>query len=316
LSALTAGVDFLYAINYLAYGGTLVIAGTTGGLDSYETANSVSLDLLIGSTANSSICSWLVNKPYLTAVFPTGADSTGQLGAGYTMAAFDGFAGVGSALAAKGSTFSTRIFNVYGVKTSPQINTDSVVANSVTTYKIAAISDVAGAFTRAKERNELFLSVAGLNRSTVLNGTLVNSVNWDDTNTKNILRTNRVNFFVNYNPAFLGQDLVGATAGTSTTITVDERVGPSRLKISITRDVTTIGLKYLYQLNNAATRSSVSAEISSYLEKYAQYLDTTQTQIICNSTNNQDNSTALNIMVKVKPIATVESLTIFVNLLQ
>jgi hypothetical protein len=315
LSALTAGTDFLYAINYLAYGGTLVIAGTTAGLNKYETNNSTSIDVLLGSTANGSLCSWLLNKPYITGIFPAGADSTGQLGAGYTMPAYDAFVTNPSGTLAAGSTFSTRLFTVCGVKTSAELSTDSVVPSSKMTYVLPAISDVAGAFTRAKERNELYLSVAGLNRSTALNGTITNSVDWSDVTTKNILRKNRVNFFVNYKPQFLGQDLVGGTAGASTTIIVDERVGPARLKVSITNDVTTIALKYLYLVNNTANRSNLTSEVSTYLERYAQYLDTTKTQIICDSTNNQDNSQALNISVTVKPILSTESFTILVNLL-
>ena len=170
------------------------------------------------------------------------------------------------------------------------------------------------AFTRAKERNELYLSVGGLSRSTVLNGSITNAIGWDNTKDKDTLRKNRVNFFVNYLPPFLGQDLVGATTGVSTAVTVDERVGPARLKMSITNDSTNIALKYLYFVNNATTRSNLTSEITIYLEKYNQYLDTTKTQIICDSTNNIDNAQALNITIIVKPILSADSFTINVNL--
>lgn len=312
LSSLAAGTDFLYSINYLAYGGSLIIAGTTGGLNKYETDNSKTLDVIIGTTASSQVCQYLATKSYLTGILPSVADTTGVVGSGYAMAPY-GTLVPGASLVA-GSTFANRIFNVCGLKTLTNLATDSVAANTKITYTVAAVSDVAGAFTRAKERNELYLSVAGLGRSTVLNGSITNAINWDDSSTKNTLRTNRVNFFVNYLPPFLGQDLVGATQGTSTAITVDERVGPARLKISITNDATTIALKYLYLVNNATTRSNLTSEISIYLEKYSQYLDTAQTQIICDSTNNIDNSQALNLTIVVKPILSVDSFTITVNL--
>lgn len=313
LSPLTAGVDFLYAINYMAYGGSLVISGTTAGLNDFENNTNTNIDVLLGTTANTSLCSWLKNKPYVTGIFASRADSTNQVGAGFTMPNFDSFFG-GSSLAA-GSTLTNRIFVTYGYKKLPTLLTDSLAAaSSLTSYYLPCVSDVAGAFTRAKERNELFVTVAGLNKSSVLNGTIVNSVSWDDTNTKNILRTNRVNFFVNYSPQFLGQDVVGATAGTSTTITVNERVGPARLKMAMTADVTAIAMKYLYLVNNTTTRSNLTSEVSTYLEKYAIYLDTTKTQIICNSTNNQDNSQQLNISIIVKPILAAEAFAIDINL--
>jgi hypothetical protein len=40
------------------------------------------------------------------------------------------------------------------------------------------------------------------------------------------------NFFVNYNPKFLGQDFVGATAS-FIDVTVNERVGPAQMKAAM-----------------------------------------------------------------------------------
>jgi len=312
LYGLTSGTDFLYAINYLAYGGTLVVSGTTTGLNTYETDNSTTLDVLFGSTASSSLCQYVSNKPYLTAIFPSVADTTGVVGSSFVLPPYDTLV-PGTSLVA-GSSFANRMFNVCGLKTITNLATDSVAANTKITYTLAATPDVAGAFTRAKERNELYLSVGGLSRSTVLNGTIINAIGWENTKDKDTLRKNRVNFFVNYLPPFLGQDLVGATTGISTAVTVDERVGPARLKMSITNDSTNIALKYLYFVNNATTRSNLTSEITIYLEKYNQYLDTTKTQIICDSTNNIDNAQALNITIIVKPILSADSFTINVNL--
>jgi len=315
LSGLTAGYDFLNAISYLAYGGTLVIAGSTTGLAKYETDNNKSLDVLMGTTTNTALCTWLTTKPYLTGIFPTPADSTGQVGASVSMAGYTAFVPAGTDVSA-GSDFGSRVFNISGYKTVTSLQTDSVVQSTTITYSLPAVSDVAGAFARAKDNNELYLTVAGINRSTILNGLISNAVKWEDTSSKNTLRTNRVNFYVSNTPQFLGQDIVGATGGTSTTIAITERIGPSRLQIAINNDVTNIALKYLYLVNNATTRSSLNSEISTYLEKYAAYLDTTKTQIICDGTNNTDNSTTLNVTVIVRPILSTESLTITLNLTQ
>jgi hypothetical protein len=126
---------------------------------------------------------------------------------------------------------------------------------------------------------------------------------------RNTLKNNRVNFFLDYNPKFLGSDFVGATASSSD-LTVDERIGPAQIKTSMRRDITDIGLKYLYEINNETTRAIVTSEIENYVLQYQSVLDTTQTQIVCNSTNNTDNSSNLSIFVSVKPLVATSAFTI------
>jgi hypothetical protein len=181
------------------------------------------------------------------------------------------------------------------------------------TYTQTAVPDVCGFFARAKDRNELYLTVAGIDRSTVLNGSVDNTVAWSDATLKTILKNNRVNYFLSYNPKFLGQDLVGATAAT-TDVTVNERVGPAQMKAAMDRDITNIGLKYLYDINNEATRTLVTNEILAYLQQYTTFIDTTKTQVVCDSSNNTDNATTLNILVSVTPRLGVTSFVINVNL--
>lgn len=104
-----------------------------------------------------------------------------------------------------------------GSRRSANLDTSSLQSNTEITYTIPATGDVGGFFVRAKNRNEQYLTVAGVDRSTVLNGNIINAIDWNDT-LKTTLRNNRVNFFVNYNPKFLGADLVGATASSATVI--------------------------------------------------------------------------------------------------
>jgi hypothetical protein len=165
---------------------------------------------------------------------------------------------------------------------------------------------VAGFFARVKNRNELFLTIAGLDRSTILNGDVINPINWSDP-LKNNLRSNKVNFFVNANEKFLGADLVGATAATNGIISVDDRIGPAKLKLAITQAINNVAFKYVFDINNALTRDQVTSEIQTALDPFNPYLDTTKTQIICNGTNNEDNSNTLNIAVIAKPIVGTES---------
>ena len=170
-------------------------------------------------------------------------------------------------------------------------------------------------FTRSNAKNELYLTIAGSSRGYILNGNLSTTVNWADTDLKDILKNNRVNYFLNYTTKFLGSDLVGATLSTSIPI-VDERIGPAQMKSKMKRDITNIGLKYLYELNNSTTRTLVTGEVTNYLLQYATYLDTTKTQVICDSSNNTDNSATLTIFVNVTPLVGASSFTLLIALNQ
>lgn len=309
----SAGTDFLHAINYLAYGGTLVLVGTTAGFDDYMGQTGTNIDVLIGTTANSSLVTWLNNTPYTVGIFPSIADSNGQIGAGYTMAPFDTL-GVTTANLAVGSTFSTRVFNVCGTKVRNFVDTSSLIPSSyMTNTVLPCVSDVAGMFNRSKVTGSIYLSVAGVDIGKVLNGTVSNSLSWANTTLKTKLKDNRVNFFVNYTPAFLGQDLLGATANSSAVIP-QEKIGASEIRLKIDRDVTNIALKYLYLINNDANRRSLVTDVTSYLGRFAGVIDPTYTQVNCDSGNNTDNSTTLNVEVIVKPILSTDTLVITTSL--
>ena len=88
------------------------------------------------------------------------------------------------------------------------------------------------------------------------------------------------------------------------------------MKSAMKRDITDIGIKYLYQINNATTRLLVTAEIQNYLLEYSTNIDTTQTQVVCNSTNNTDNTASLTIFVSVTPLIGTTTFTINITLTQ
>ncbi len=183
----------------------------------------------------------------------------------------------------------------------------SFILNTKITYKIPAVCDVGGFFTRTKNLNQLYLTVGGIDRSTVLNGNIINPITWDDA-IKTTLRSNKVNFFVNYNPKFLGSDLVGATQSAS--ISVNDRIGPSKLRSAMTQAIQNVALKYLFEINNPTTRNQIVTEIQSSFDTFASFIDTTKTQIICDETNNTNNSASLGIRVIVQPILGIESFVI------
>jgi len=311
LFPLQNGYDFLYAIHYLAYGGRLIITGSPTGFSQYQSDNNAVLDVIIDKSGTTSNAQWLITQPYTIGIFPSIADANGLTGGGYTMANFANLFGNSSYVS--GSTLAKRVFNVCGLKTITDADTTTLQSNSKITYTINAVSDTAGFFTRAKNRNLQYLTVAGLQLATILNGNIINTVSWQDS-LKDSLRANRVNFFVTNNPKFLGGDLVGSTAGG--TPSQEDRIGVSKLKTAITDDLNSIGIKYLYSINNATTRNQVTTEIRSKMNKYSSFINTASTQIICDSSNNQNNSQTLAMTVVFQPILSVDSFEVTVTVTQ
>ena len=304
----------MHALDYLAYGGNIVIAGSTAGLYDFITDQDQEIDLIMGicgpagySAGYIKSQNWLKNEsPYTVGVFPTI-----QVGLGYT----NGATTLVDQAFVSGATVADRVFAVYGQKTRTNLSVPSLLANGTLTYTNALTPDVAGLFTRAKSRNEEFLSIAGSNRGYFLNGDVAPAVNWSDSTLKTLLKSLRVNYVLNFTTKFLGSDLVGCTASSSEPI-VDERIGPAQLKTVVKRDVTNIAINYLYEINNQTTRTLLVADIQNYLTQYASVLDTTQTQITCDSTNNTDNASTLNIFISLKPLAGNTNFVLNINLTQ
>lgn len=299
------GDELLYALNYMAYGGNLVIVGASSGFDQYIANTENQFDIIIDKDHDPSVAKWLINKTYTTGLYASVAGTDNMTGNGFTMANFGTLFNDQNLVT--GTTVANRIFNVYGVKTITDQDTSSLVTNTKITYKIPAVCDVGGFFTRTKNLNQLYLTVGGIDRSTVLNGNIINPITWDDA-IKTTLRSNKVNFFVNYNPKFLGSDLVGATQ--SANISVNDRIGPSKLRSAMTQAIQNVALKYLFEINNPTTRNQIVTEIQSSFDTFAPFIDTTKTQIICDETNNTNNSATLGIRVIVQPILGIESFVI------
>lgn len=297
------GFDFLNALHCLAYGGTLVLVPETSGFDEYSSNLNRTFDVVLDANYNRDVVRWLEDQPYTVGIFPS-IPEDGLTGAGATLPPYDSLFTNSSFVS--GSTIAGKLFTIRGIK-SINVNTQSLQNNSTLTTQLTAVNDVAGFFARSKNRNESYLTVAGIERSTIINGSITNTINWEDS-LRTILRSNRVNFFVNNQPSFLGSDVVGGTA--SSVITVNDRIGPIRLRADMTKTLNNILMQYVFDINNATTRSQIVTAVETSLQQYTPFLDNTATQIICNNSNNQDNSSTLALDVIAKPILGTELFTI------
>lgn len=306
IKGLTNGIDLFYALTYLGYGGNLILAGSTPGLINYETATSNNIDVLIGFNGNTAEARYVEQSPNIIGIF----GSTGN-GAGYTAINFDAL--FTNASYVTGNTVANRIVNIAGQNTR-NIATSTLKENSTWNVQTNLVSDVAGAFARAKNNNTLYFTVAGKDNSSLLNGQVLTPIQWTDTESKNLYKKNRVNFYT-YSELqnFLGLDLVGATIGTSSTYLSSERIGYSKLQRDVQSNIRTILLRYVFQTNDAITRASITSEISLYLNSLSQFLDTTATQIYCDSSNNTDYATTINARVVIKPRSSSDEFVITVS---
>lgn len=306
LAGLTNGIDFMYALTYLGYGGTLILSGETSGFVAYETATTNSIDILIGQKGTNAEVSYIESAPNVIGIF---ASTNG--GRGFTAINFDSLFSNSSYVS--GTTYSQRIFNVAGVnqRTFP---TDTLKSGSQYTSEISAVSDVAGAFVRAKNNNTLYFTMAGNQNSYILNGDIPAAILYTNPN-KNIYKKNRVNFYIPGTQDFLGLDVVGATAGAGITYSASERIGTSKLKQDIETNVRNILLRFIFKTNDRNTRASITAQISNYMQTLSQYLDTNSTIITCSEANNTDFTPTISAQVVFKPLLASDEFIINVSTL-
>jgi hypothetical protein len=72
--------------------------------------------------------------------------------------------------------------------------------------------------------------------------------------------------------------------------------------------------KYLFELNIQATRDSVISEVNSVLDQYSYAMVRSTAQVICNTSNNTDYATNLNIDLIIQPLLGVDQFVINITL--
>lgn len=306
------GYDFLQVINVLSFGARLVLAGNTTGLLDYMNDNSTptnTLKLLIGQTADSARAKFVESNNNLFGVFPTVNN-----GLGYTAAPFDTLFGATSSVLnptptpnTAGPTAGNRIINIYG-RALFDTTTTQWQASSALQTSINCTSDFAGAMARSSAGGlgGPYGGPAGIDYSSEVNTKFRNIVDSSNTTLANILKKNRVNYYTAAaGSKFLPIDLVGATAALGSTYANKDRIGPNYLAETIERAFLAILQNFISRQNNAQTRSEVVTALETAQYSLAGALAFIQNlTIICDGSNNTDNSATLRVDVSLTPVTT------------
>jgi len=305
------GYDFLQVINFLSCGGKLVLSGNTTGLQNYMNDYSGPtniLKLLIGQTADSARAKFVESNNNLFGVFPTVNN-----GLGYTAAPFDTLFGATSSVLnptptpnTAGPTAGNRIINIYGSALFDVITTQWQASSALSTT-INCTSDFAGAMLRSSAFvGGPYRGPAGIDYSSEVNTKFRGIVDSTSTTTADILKKNRVNYYTAAaGSKFLPIDLVGATAALGSTYANKDRIGPNYLAETIERAFLATLQNFISKQNNAQTRSDVVTALQTTRDSlggagvYIQNLT-----IICDGSNNTDNSATLRVDVSLTPVTT------------
>ena len=305
------GYDFLQVINVLSFGARIVLAGNTTGLQNYMNDNSsptITLKLLIGQTADSARAKFVESNNNLFGVFPT-VDN----GLGYTAAPFDTLFGATSSVLnptptpnTAGPTAGNRIINIHG-KAIFDTSTTQWQTGSALQTTINCTSDFAGAMYRSSAGwGGPYKGPAGIDYSSEVNTKFRSIVDSSNTTLANILKKNRVNYYTAAaGSKFLPIDLVGATAALGSTYANKDRIGPNYLAEAIERAFLATLQQFISRQNNAQTRSDVvtALETARYSLGGAGGFIQNLT-IICDGSNNTDNSATLRVDVSLTPVTT------------
>lgn len=297
------GNDFLHVINLLSYNMPLVIAGSTTGIADYNIDNSNPVNIvktLVGQTGDAARAKFLETTPNIFGIFPSINN-----GMGLTALPFDTLFGATTSVqnpATGGATVANRIVNVYG-NGSFNIDSRTWLADSSLKATLNLTSDIAGTMAKAAlTSGGVYFSPTGPSNKPLGNMGIASIVT--NTTTQSTLRQNRVNYFIAANgDKFLGSDLVGATANTDSSYANKDRIAPNYSAETIERSFTSILSTFIGRQNNSALRSEVSTALQNILYSLAQLTSTfEQILIVCDGSNNTDNSATLRVDVSLTPI--------------
>ena len=281
--------------NYLRYGGSAVIAGTGSVQNTTSSRKTLvdysnQLDVIFAATGNTSA------NVDLAHVANTRTDVIAILGAGFSGDTVSTITATGrdsNITGLSGATLSQYTFTVpgtkYQLKTSQNVQVDTDFDLLLESF---LSPDAAGCFARTMVEGRSFKSPAGMERGKILDvvriGKVISDTEYDTIYAAGI---NPVRTFPE------GSFLFGDKSGESTPVTVSGDVNRTDVKVFTRINVVRTFLylknvigesarRYLFEINDAATRQSFISTITPILRSVQSGRGISEFKVVCDQSNN------------------------------
>jgi len=290
--------------NCMEYGGKMVIAGTTAGLA--LSSAKISEVITEDSSRYSDVISVAKARLNCNAIIGSDRDESGI----YTSP--DQAAIISSVTDQLGATGTTAISylaaTIIGYKERPRFYTGS--SSSTSAITIFLVSDAAGANARASAQSKPYLTSAGVYRGELLNYTNVTpKLSFTSSTTLASRGINYFNYLQSKGKYYLWGDETGFRDSTS----AKSSYGFSRAFLYINREVTSILDDYVFEFNDATTRSAIKSKMQNILDPMVSNGSLVSYTLICDETNNPQtviNQRQLKVDLTIVPNLPVKSITL------
>jgi hypothetical protein len=290
--------------NCMEYGGKMVISGTTAGL----ALSSAKISEVIAEDASrySEVISVAKVRLNCNAIIGSDRDESGNY------ANPDQASIISSVSTQLGSTGTTAISylasTIIGYKERPRFYTGS--SSSTSAITIFLVSDAAGANARASAQSKPYLTSAGVYRGELLNYTnVIPKLSFTSSTTLASRGINYFNYLQSKGKYYLWGDETGFRDSTS----AKSSYGFSKAFLYINREVTSILDDYVFEFNDATTRSAIKSKMQNILDPMISNGSLVSYTLICDETNNPQtviNQRQLKVDLTIVPNLPVNSITL------
>lgn len=290
--------------NCMEYGGKIVLAGTTSGL---VLSSSKISEIFTEDTARYSEAI-LAAKARANCNVIVGSDRDASGNYSDPQSA-NRISQISDLLGGTGTTSTSYLAaSIIGYKERPRFYTGTSSTTSAIT--IFLVSDAAGANARASTQSKPYLTPAGVYRGELLNYTNVTPKLSFASSTS--LSSNGVNYY-NYLQSKGKYYLWGDETGFRDTTSAKSSYGFSKAFLYINREITSILDDYVFEFNDATTRSAIKSKIQNRLDPMVSDGSLVSYVLICDETNNSQtviNQRQLKVDLTIVPNLPVKSITL------
>ena len=290
--------------NCMEYGGKIVLSGTTGGL----ALSSAKISEVISEDASryNEVLSVAKARTNCIAIIGSDRDVSGS----YTNPdQANIISQVATQLGTTGTTATSYLAcTVIGHKDRPRFYTGS--SSTTTGITVFLVSDAAGANARASSQSKPYLTSAGVYRGELLNYTNVTpKLSFTSSITLASRGVNYFNYLQSKGKYYLWGDETGFRDSTS----AKSSYGFAKAFVYINRETTSILDDYVFEFNDATTRSAIKSKIQNLLDPMVSNGALVSYVLICDETNNPQsviNQRQLKVDLTIVPNLPVKSITL------